>query len=49
MKNLFESFAIKDLTLKNKVVMAPLTRSRGKLDGSPADLIIFLFWVYNLS
>ena len=28
MKNLFELFAIKDLTLKNKVVMAPLTWSR---------------------
>ena len=39
MKNLFESFSIKDLTLKNKVVMAPLTRSRAKLDGSPTDLM----------
>jgi N-ethylmaleimide reductase len=39
MKKLFESFAIKDLTLNNKIVMAPLTRSRAKLDGTPTDMI----------
>ena len=39
MKNLFESFAIKELTLNNKIVMAPLTRSRAKLDGTPTEMM----------
>ena len=39
MKNLFESFAIKELILNNKIVMAPLTRSRAKLDGTPTEMM----------
>ena len=39
MNKLYEQFLLDDLLLKNKVVMAPLTRSRAKLDGSPTDLM----------
>ncbi len=38
-KNLFESFHLGNLELKNKVVMAPLTRSRATADHVPTDIM----------
>ena len=38
MKNLFEEVRIGDVTLKNRLGMAPMTRSRALPDGTPGEL-----------
>lgn len=38
--NLFAPVTLGDLQLPNKLVMAPLTRSRSGLDGVPGDLVV---------
>jgi N-ethylmaleimide reductase len=38
MKNLFEEIRIGDVTLKNRLGMAPMTRSRALPDGTPGEL-----------
>src|SRR6056300_482360 len=40
MNKLYEQFLLDDLVLKNRVVMAPLTRSRADLQGNPTDMMI---------
>ncbi|MEM6298873.1 MAG: alkene reductase [Bacteroidota bacterium] len=39
MSTLFESFLLGDITLKNRVVMAPLTRSRSTQDHVPTEIM----------
>lgn len=38
MKNLFDTYRLGRHTLANRLVMAPLTRSRAQFDGTPGDL-----------
>jgi 2,4-dienoyl-CoA reductase-like NADH-dependent reductase (Old Yellow Enzyme family) len=38
MSNLFDSFPLGRRTLRNRLVMAPMTRSRAQLDGTPGAL-----------
>ena len=38
MSTLFDSVRIGPYTLKNRLVMAPMTRSRAQPDGTPGDL-----------
>ena len=38
MPDLFDPFALGDLTLPNRIVMAPMTRSRASTDGVPSPL-----------
>jgi N-ethylmaleimide reductase len=38
MSKLFEPFSIGDIELKNRLGMAPMTRSRALPDGTPSDL-----------
>lgn len=37
MKTLFDSYSLRDLTLPNRIVMAPMTRARAGRDGVPSD------------
>ena len=38
--NIFSSTAFGSLTLRNRLVMAPLTRIRAEEDGTPGDLLV---------
>ena len=40
MKRLFEPIRVGELTLPNRVIMAPMTRSRANVEGMPSDLAI---------
>jgi N-ethylmaleimide reductase len=40
MTTLFEPTSLGNLTLKNRIVMAPMTRSRANTDGSPSEVMI---------
>lgn len=40
MDKLFTPFKLGHLTLNNRLVMAPMTRSRAEYDGTPADLAV---------
>ena len=39
MSRLFESVRIGNIDLKNRIGMAPMTRSRALPDGTPSDLV----------
>lgn len=36
--SLFDSVKLKNITLKNRIVMAPMARSRANAEGVPADI-----------
>lgn len=40
MSPILQPFTLGDLTLKNRVVMAPLTRSRSSTEGVPPDFAV---------
>ena len=40
MKRLFDPIQVGELTLPNRVIMAPMTRSRADVEGVPSDLAI---------
>jgi len=40
MTSLFQSFSVGDLLLPNRILMAPMTRSRADTDGCPSDLAV---------
>lgn len=40
MNKLYEQFSLDNLLLKNRIVMAPLTRSRADLEGNPTDIMV---------
>ncbi|WP_227520729.1 oxidoreductase [Raoultella planticola] len=40
MDKIFTPFKLGQLTLNNRLVMAPMTRSRAEYDGTPADIAV---------
>lgn len=39
MKHLLKPITLGSTTLKNRIILAPMTRMRGELDGTPNDLM----------
>jgi len=39
MRDMFQPFSLKELELKNRIVMAPMTRLRAMEDGTPSDVM----------